>query len=717
MHLLIVRQSLIYSRFLSNRVFLQNDFVKNIPLSQRILNQRFCSSFVQNADTDDRRNKRGNHFSSTNSLYHGLGSQNLPLVSVTGTSYGFKSRSFHTCRTDFDKEKSKVEQTVDALKETIKTKETTEAVATAKPVAVKKTIGQRIVAELKHYYHGFRLLFIDISISAKLLWSIARGNSLSRREHKLLIRTVSDIFRLVPFSVFIIVPFMEFLLPVFIKLFPNMLPSTFQSSDEREAKMKKSLKVKLEMAKFLQDTLEEMSVQSKGDKRSQTAREFSSFFEKVRTSGEQASNEDILRFSKLFEDELTLDSLNRPQLTALCRLLELQPFGTTNFLRFQLRMRLRNLIADDKMIQSEGVHNLDTQELQAACKARGMRAYGVADLRMRSQLQQWLELSLNEKIPPSLLLLSRAMYISEQLPPADQLKVTLSALPESVTTQTKAKIGEVEGKVDNKTKIEIIREEQKKIKIEKEEELQLQTDDAPVIKEPVSTVEPKVVSGEKVAEIEAELSSKDLDVIEDALENISTEKKKLMLEREELQDLKEEMADYKEDMEELKDVVVLSGLSEKELRLNKASQRLFKQVDRMINKIDNVIVKLEVKGEHLRQNGDDIQHKEELVSIDELIQAMKKLQTTPDSDKLQKIATVLGKIDDDQDGSVKIDDMLQVIQLIGQENVKLNSRQVNEIVQLLDKEENIETVERIEKEVEREEQHRKAEAVKTSEKQ
>lgn len=42
-----------------------------------------------------------------------------------------------------------------------------------------------------------------------------------------LVRTTADLFRLVPFSVFVIVPFMEFLLPVALKLFPGMLPSTF----------------------------------------------------------------------------------------------------------------------------------------------------------------------------------------------------------------------------------------------------------------------------------------------------------------------------------------------------------------------------------------------------------------------------------------------------------------------------------------------------------
>lgn len=69
----------------------------------------------------------------------------------------------------------------------------------------------------------------------------------------------------------------------------------------------------------------------------------------IRETGERPSNEEIMRFSKLFEDELTLDNLTRPQLVALCRLLELQSIGTNNFLRFQLTMRLRSIKADDKV--------------------------------------------------------------------------------------------------------------------------------------------------------------------------------------------------------------------------------------------------------------------------------------------------------------------------------------------------------------------------------
>lgn len=79
------------------------------------------------------------------------------------------------------------------------------------------------------------------------------------------------------------------------------------------------------------------------------------FFLQIRETGERPSNEEILRFSKLFEDELTLDNLTRPQLVALCKLLELQSIGTNNFLRFQLTMRLRSIKADDKVSHSKYV--------------------------------------------------------------------------------------------------------------------------------------------------------------------------------------------------------------------------------------------------------------------------------------------------------------------------------------------------------------------------
>jgi len=388
----------------------------------------------------------------------------------------------------------------------------------------KRSLSKRIWDELVHYYHGFRLLFIDIKISSKYVWRILKGGELLRREHRQLVRTVADLFRLVPFSVFIIVPFMELLLPVFIRFFPGLLPSTFQTDKDQEKKVKNQLKIKLDMAKFLQNTLDEMALQAKGESHSHKAKEFAQFFEKVRKSGEQASNEDIMKYSKLFEDEITLDSLSRPQLTALCRLLELQPIGPNYLLRFQLRMKLRTLRADDQSIQNEGLLNLTVSELQQACRARGMRALGVPEDRLRYQLQQWLELSLNERIPPSLLLLSRALYLPENITTTDQLKATIQTLPEELGTEARYRIGESEGKIDNRTKIELIKKEEAAINKE-HEELEQEKRELIDRKLKEGIVDKAILldvlnkGDDKLKDIE--LTKEDLDVIEDAVNKIS----------------------------------------------------------------------------------------------------------------------------------------------------------------------------------------------------
>ncbi|KAK5870985.1 hypothetical protein PBY51_003888 [Eleginops maclovinus] len=299
---------------------------------------------------------------------------------------------------------------------------TTATTASAVPpvqerAVVKKALYQRIVEELKHYYNGFRLLGIDIKIAGRMVWRLLHGQLLTRRERRRLLRTCADLFRLVPFTVFIIVPFMEFLLPVFLKLFPEMLPSTFETESKKEEKQKKGLAAKLELAKFLQETIAEMARRNKAKAQTEDeTQRFSTYVQKVRGTGEQPTTKDIVRFAKLFEDELTLEHLERPQLVALCKLLELQPIGTNNLLRFQLMMQLRTIKSDDEMISAEGVAALSVSELQAACRSRGMRSLGLTTEQLNQQMQQWLDLHLKENVPPSLLLLSRAMYLTDLKP-------------------------------------------------------------------------------------------------------------------------------------------------------------------------------------------------------------------------------------------------------------------------------------------------------------
>ncbi|XP_076658964.1 leucine zipper and EF-hand containing transmembrane protein 1 [Halictus rubicundus] len=585
---------------------------------------------------------------------------------------------------------SKVEDTVKNIKEQKDFKQKNEgtvAKTSSKAVVEKQTLWQRVKGEIIHYYHGFRLLGLDMKISAKLVWRILKGNELSRREHRLLIKTTGDMFRLIPFSVFIIVPFMEFLLPIAIKFFPGMLPSTFQTATEKEDKLKQALKIKIEMAKFLQKTLDDMAVQST-DYKSKKAKEFAEFFYKVRSSGTTASNEEIMQFSKLFEDEITLDSLSRPQLVALCRVLDVQTLGTTNFLRFLLRMRLRSLSADDKLIEKEGIDSLTRSELQQACRARGMRAYGLPESKLREQLSQWLDLSLNEKVPPSLLLLSRALMVPETIPMSDKLKATISALPDTVVARTQGAIGEKEGKMDHKTNIEIIKMEEKKIEEERQEKKDV---------EPQPAVSPSKID---------EITNTDVKVLEQALDTIGKDKKTMSVEKEELKELKEEMADYQEDIKELHEIKAAAKGQEdvENIKESKGAKRLFNKVNKMIRKMDEVLEQLESE-KKLKQEADtvnveespSVKSAEELVRIDELITAIKKIQNVPDEHRLQRIVEILAKMDDDRDGAIKVEDVLKVVELIGKEDIKLSKQQLHELIELIDKEEILEVEEQIQK--------------------
>lgn len=511
-------------------------------------------------------------------------------------------------------------------------------------VAVKKPFSERIIDEIKHYYNGFRLLYLDTRIAARMLWQVLNGHTLSRRERKQFLRTAADLFRLVPFSVFLIVPFMEFLLPVAIKLFPNMLPSTFEDKDKKKARSVASLKMKLQMAEFLQDTIEQIAVTSKSSKPSDKLKEFSDFVTQIRTGGEQVSNKQIMKFSKFFEDEITLENIQYDQLKALCRLIMISPIGTPAYLRFKIRMKLQELKADDVMIQREGLDSLSIEELQNACVARGMRSLGVPVENLKSNLRQWLELSMNEAIPASLLLLSRTLFMSPHVTVDEQLKVAISQLPERIIDEMEVKIGAVEGEsVDRQTIIDIIQHEEELIRAEKrskEEELKL--------KEQATADE---LSKADILSVQGTLSS----------------------EREELTKIRGERGEYIEDVENLKQVATRKNIE------NIASSRLGKRIDSILDRIDKTLGDLEKDVSELPQGKIDLDE-DGIVTTQELFEAIRQLRNAPDETKTQRLIEVL---DEDKDGELDLEELRRAVKLLAEEDLELDHAQIVEVMGLL----------------------------------
>lgn len=97
---------------------------------------------------------------------------------------------------------------------------------------VRRTLGQRVIDEVKHYYHGFRLLCIDTAITGRMLWRVLNGQILSRRERRQ-VRTHTDSYTVTQtkhdYMVIIMMKFMQMLrfcllaalsfMPVFIILY------------------------------------------------------------------------------------------------------------------------------------------------------------------------------------------------------------------------------------------------------------------------------------------------------------------------------------------------------------------------------------------------------------------------------------------------------------------------------------------------------------------
>ncbi|EGV64403.1 hypothetical protein PSN45_003714 [Yamadazyma tenuis] len=323
-------------------------------------------------------------------------------------------------------------------------------------VAQKKTLWEKVKHEAHHYWDGTKLLGYEIKVSTKLMVKVFAGYGLSRRESNQLQRTLADLVRLVPFAALILIPFAELLIPVIVRIFPNFLPSTYESTSDRKKKNAKLYKAKKAASQYIKQTMEESGLKlSKINDKEREA--FVSFFDTL-SMGKQPSREHLTQVARLFKNDQVLDNLSRPQLLAMAKYMNITPFGTDSILRYQIRHTLLNIIKDDKAIDYEGVESLTIQELKYACQQRGIKTVNVSPGRLRDDLTTWLDLRLRQKIPSTLLILSSTYTYGENSHDIesyyDALLAVLSAIPDEVYNVAKLELSD-----DSKLKLDILKEQ------------------------------------------------------------------------------------------------------------------------------------------------------------------------------------------------------------------------------------------------------------------
>lgn len=266
---------------------------------------------------------------------------------------------------------------------------------------------------LQHLWLNCKVFGNDMKMGTKLAIRKIKGYELTRRESKRLAQAYADAFRMVPFSLFLVVPFLEFTLPFFLMFFPNMLPTSFRTQNQKLNREQRILQTRIKVAQILQDTMEHMAknVIENDIKKKPTAEELLTMINKAR-NGELVDENEIVEISQLFKDDLTLDNMPRSQLVALCRYMGANAYGPDSILRIQLRNKIKAIKADDREIMFEGLDKLELQELQEACEERGMKWEGLEEASLRRLMEQWLDLSITRNVPVSLLILSRSFQIT-----------------------------------------------------------------------------------------------------------------------------------------------------------------------------------------------------------------------------------------------------------------------------------------------------------------
>lgn len=337
------------------------------------------------------------------------------------------------------------------------------------PVAVKPSLWTRVKHEARHYLDGTKLLGLEMKISFRLLLKMSAGYELSRRELLQLKRTTQDIVRLVPFAAFVLVPFAELLLPIALKLFPNLLPSTYESSKDKESKLDSLRKTRRLVAEIIKGNISHFKPAGISEEQKSV---FNKFYQHVRKSGEPESREQLIQVARLFTDDTVLDNVTRSYLVALAKYINLQPFGTDVMLRYRIRYKMLELKKDDLSIYYEGVDQLSPAELFNACASRGIRCVNVEDSILKDNLKIWLNMRLKDKIPSTLLIMATAYNygdITSKKSLYEALCDVLSGIPDELYHEVKVNVVK-EDDVSPKQKLLQLKEQEEIMKEEEQQE-------------------------------------------------------------------------------------------------------------------------------------------------------------------------------------------------------------------------------------------------------
>lgn len=263
-----------------------------------------------------------------------------------------------------------------------------------------KRVGKIVIEGVRHVYHGFRLFSANTRLAWRYSRQLKKGVALTRRERMLLESSTKDLIRLVPFSFFIVVPFAELLLPVALKMFPGLIPSTFESASQGRNRAfgdaLKTLRARQRMTEYVSATAIAMFTQEQQ--------------EVVRrvVTGDAITPGDIRRVAPYFGHDGPFSVYKIPDSVAISLGVALgvkkwyYSFLPSRFVATFCRRRAlqhyHKIGEDDRFLRVEGLDDLTEEELIVANQSRGMRWTENKET-LRLQMEWWNSLARDPSVP------------------------------------------------------------------------------------------------------------------------------------------------------------------------------------------------------------------------------------------------------------------------------------------------------------------------------
>jgi len=320
---------------------------------------------------------------------------------------------------------------------------------------------QLIKKEAKKVFQGCKLLCHDSKyILFKKYKSIFYTENFTIKDQKALDRTKGDLFKMIPFSVFIIIPGMELLLPLFLYVFPNMIPSTFLSKTKQEAYVECIIHKRPSNADKLHRFLLE---------KAKTLEEQPDLIQKIRNQPQKVTLGDLVKSQHLFKKQFTLGSMDSDQLRAVCRFLCCEPWTGfrsfnklvvwpthkllgclginfpaewepkvfplssihRNILMLQARSVLRKLREGDSLLLQENLDTIEDSLLDTLCWERGIPTEFQTDKQKRKGLKTWVFYSTHPlpggPVQNEVLVFAQVFqYLHDSIMPEEETKIPLT---------------------------------------------------------------------------------------------------------------------------------------------------------------------------------------------------------------------------------------------------------------------------------------------------